>query len=207
MKICFSKQLDLERKILPEKMKYSLKMAVFWDVAPCNLVKIGRRFRDAFWIHHQGESPLNLWIPEMSVSFYEITRRNISEDSHLHIRRRENLKSHWSTAMKRFKRRLNYFQSYALLGAGEHCFGLCLHLVWISSNFSEFVQCNLRHFSIIYVVNVDGMNTERQGQMVSCSASYSGDPDFTSRSEDLSWLRFVVVFLSSPDIYRDSTSN
>jgi hypothetical protein len=31
---------------------------------------------------------------EMSVSFYQTTRRNIPEDSHVHTRRRENLKSH-----------------------------------------------------------------------------------------------------------------
>jgi hypothetical protein len=30
---------------------------------------------------------------ETSVHFYQTTRRNISEDSHLHTRRRENLKS------------------------------------------------------------------------------------------------------------------
>jgi hypothetical protein len=32
--------------------------------------------------------------PEMSVNFYQTTRRNIPEDSYLHARRRENLKSH-----------------------------------------------------------------------------------------------------------------
>jgi hypothetical protein len=31
---------------------------------------------------------------EMSVSFYKTTRRNVPEDSHLHTRRRENLKCH-----------------------------------------------------------------------------------------------------------------
>jgi hypothetical protein len=31
---------------------------------------------------------------EMSVNFYQITRRNIPENSHLHTRCRENLKSH-----------------------------------------------------------------------------------------------------------------
>jgi hypothetical protein len=31
---------------------------------------------------------------EASVNFYQTTRRNIPEDSHLHTRRRENLKSH-----------------------------------------------------------------------------------------------------------------
>jgi hypothetical protein len=33
-------------------------------------------------------------ISETSVNFYQTTRRNNPEDSHLHIRRRENLKSH-----------------------------------------------------------------------------------------------------------------
>jgi hypothetical protein len=31
--------------------------------------------------------------PETSVSIYQVTRRNIPKDSHLHTRRRENLKS------------------------------------------------------------------------------------------------------------------
>jgi hypothetical protein len=31
---------------------------------------------------------------ETSISFYQTTRRNIPEDSHLHTCRRENLKSH-----------------------------------------------------------------------------------------------------------------
>jgi hypothetical protein len=33
-------------------------------------------------------------ISETSVNFYLTTRRNIPEDSHLHTRRRENLKSY-----------------------------------------------------------------------------------------------------------------
>jgi hypothetical protein len=32
---------------------------------------------------------------ETSVNFYQITRRNIPEDSHLHTRCRDNLKSHF----------------------------------------------------------------------------------------------------------------
>jgi hypothetical protein len=32
--------------------------------------------------------------PEMSVNFYQTTRRNIPEDNHFHTRRHENLKSH-----------------------------------------------------------------------------------------------------------------
>jgi hypothetical protein len=32
---------------------------------------------------------------ETSVNFYQTKRRNIPADSHLHSRRRENLKYHW----------------------------------------------------------------------------------------------------------------
>jgi hypothetical protein len=31
-----------------------LKMAAFWDVAPCNLVDTNRRFRGAYCLHHHG---------------------------------------------------------------------------------------------------------------------------------------------------------
>jgi hypothetical protein len=30
-------------------------MKIFWDVAPCNLVEIDRRFRSAYCLHHQGD--------------------------------------------------------------------------------------------------------------------------------------------------------
>jgi hypothetical protein len=33
----------------------SMKMTVFWDVAPCTLIEIDRHFGDAYWFHHQGE--------------------------------------------------------------------------------------------------------------------------------------------------------
>jgi hypothetical protein len=39
-------------------------------------------------------------VSEMSVSFYQTTRRNISLDSHLHTRRRENLTSHLPIVLK-----------------------------------------------------------------------------------------------------------
>jgi hypothetical protein len=32
----------------------SMKMAVFWVVARCNLVEVCRRFRGAYCLHHQG---------------------------------------------------------------------------------------------------------------------------------------------------------
>jgi hypothetical protein len=55
-----------------------LKMDVFWDVAPYSLVEVNRHFGGTSCLHHQGET----------------TWRNIPEDSQLHTRRRENLKSH-----------------------------------------------------------------------------------------------------------------
>jgi hypothetical protein len=45
--------------------------------------------------HHQGTLMMQaLSASETSVNFYETTRRNIPEDSHLRTRCRENLKSH-----------------------------------------------------------------------------------------------------------------
>jgi hypothetical protein len=60
-------------------------MTVFWDVMPCSLVDTDRRFRGAVSIIRASAT---------SVNIYQSTRLNIAEDSHLHIRRRENLKSH-----------------------------------------------------------------------------------------------------------------
>jgi hypothetical protein len=31
----------------------SMKMSVFWDVSPCSLIKIDRRFRDDYSLRHQ----------------------------------------------------------------------------------------------------------------------------------------------------------
>lgn len=46
-----------------------MKMIFFWNVVPCNLVDIGRRFTG------DGDS-----ISETSISFYRSTRRNIPGD-------------------------------------------------------------------------------------------------------------------------------
>jgi hypothetical protein len=35
----------------------SMKMAVFWFVAPCSLVEVYRRFRGACCLHNQGDRP------------------------------------------------------------------------------------------------------------------------------------------------------
>jgi hypothetical protein len=50
----------------------SMKMVVFWAVAPCSLVEVYRRFRGACWS-----------TSETSENFYQTTRRSNSEDSYL----------------------------------------------------------------------------------------------------------------------------
>jgi hypothetical protein len=78
-------------------------MAVFWVVAPCSLVEVYRHFRGACCLHHQGDDRpddggIALIIEtartsETSVSFYQTSRRNNLEDSHLHTPRRKDLRS------------------------------------------------------------------------------------------------------------------
>jgi hypothetical protein len=64
-------------------------MAVFSVVAPCSLVEIYRRCRVLIALMMEVTST-----SETSVNFYQTTRRNKAEDSHLHTRRCENLKSY-----------------------------------------------------------------------------------------------------------------
>jgi hypothetical protein len=56
-----------------------VQMAVLWVIAPCNLVEVYRRFR--------------VLVPSI-ISVTRLRDTNNPEDSHLHTRRRENLKSH-----------------------------------------------------------------------------------------------------------------
>jgi hypothetical protein len=60
---------------------------VFWVVASCTLVEVYRHFGGACCFNHQG-------VALMSANFYQTTRRNNPEVSHLHTRRLKNLKSH-----------------------------------------------------------------------------------------------------------------
>jgi hypothetical protein len=64
-----------------------LKMVVVWDVSPCSLVDTDRR------IILMTEAVRS---SETSVNMYQNTGCNIPEDSHLHTRRGENLKSPYS---------------------------------------------------------------------------------------------------------------
>jgi hypothetical protein len=54
----------------------TLKMAIFWVVAPCSLVEFDLHFRDAYCLHHQGNDCNNL------------------KDIHFHACHHKNLKSH-----------------------------------------------------------------------------------------------------------------
>jgi hypothetical protein len=73
----------------------SMKMAVFWVVAPCSLVDVNHRFRGTYCLYHHGDELQAASTSDTLVNFYQTTRRNNPEDSHLHTRRRENLKSHF----------------------------------------------------------------------------------------------------------------
>jgi hypothetical protein len=69
----------------------SMKMAVFWVVAQCSLVEVYRLFTGACCLHHQ-YSFIALMMEaantsETSANFYQTTRRNNPEDSHLLIKK------------------------------------------------------------------------------------------------------------------------
>jgi hypothetical protein len=62
----------------------SMKMRVFWDIAPCSLAGVDRRFVLAYYILHQGIIALimdAIRTSETSVYSSETTRRYIPEDS------------------------------------------------------------------------------------------------------------------------------
>jgi hypothetical protein len=68
--------------VIANKSSVVMKMTVFWDVAPCSLVEIYRRFRDACCLHHQVAMMMEaVSISVTSVNFYQAARPNISEES------------------------------------------------------------------------------------------------------------------------------
>jgi hypothetical protein len=71
-------------------------MTAFWDIAPCSIVEVDRRFRASYFLHHRFIDLMMeaVCTSETSVNLYEATRHSIPEGCHIHIRRRENLKSH-----------------------------------------------------------------------------------------------------------------
>jgi hypothetical protein len=60
-------------------------MTAFWDVAPCSLMEVNRRFRYAHCLQLQIALMMEaLRTYETSDNFYEPARRNISESFNLH---------------------------------------------------------------------------------------------------------------------------
>jgi len=74
-----------------------IRVTAFWDRAPCSLVEVDRRFikierrSTPNRLHGAISRGMHLWNVGL---VNETTRRYMPERSHLHTRRRENLKSH-----------------------------------------------------------------------------------------------------------------
>jgi hypothetical protein len=67
-------------------MVMSMKIAVFWVVAPYSLVEVYQRFRGTCCLHHQALIALMMEAAstsETSVNFYKTTWHYNPEDSHL----------------------------------------------------------------------------------------------------------------------------
>jgi hypothetical protein len=75
-----------------------MKIIAFWDIAPCSLVGVDRRFREVRSASIIREMLALMMVAvrtsETSVYCNETTRRYIPEGYFLHTCRRENLKSH-----------------------------------------------------------------------------------------------------------------
>jgi hypothetical protein len=65
----------------------------FWVVSPCSLVEVYQRFRGPCCLHYQGALEAAR-TSETLANFYQTPRRYNPEDSHLHTRCCENLKSY-----------------------------------------------------------------------------------------------------------------
>jgi hypothetical protein len=57
-------------------MATDLKMTLFWDVAPCSLVDIRRRFTGFYCLHHQGKAYLKL--RALSVRLHDTTSQKMA---------------------------------------------------------------------------------------------------------------------------------
>lgn len=55
-----------------------MKRIVFWDVAPCELLKIDRRLRSVYCLHHQGDDGNRKYVSD------ETTWSSIPEYTHSH---------------------------------------------------------------------------------------------------------------------------
>jgi hypothetical protein len=74
-----------------------LKMTVFWDVVPCCLVEVYRRFRRACCLHQQGDDSSPWWWRQqtpLKLRQTSTTPHGATSRRHLHTRCSENLKPH-----------------------------------------------------------------------------------------------------------------
>jgi hypothetical protein len=53
--ICQDRRLQAQESNLDLPNTASIKMIALWDIAPCSLVEVYRRFRDAYCLHNQGD--------------------------------------------------------------------------------------------------------------------------------------------------------
>jgi hypothetical protein len=102
------------------------------NVAPCSLVEVYRRFRGACCLHHQGDESLVALMmeaastSETSVNFYQTTRCNTPEDSHLHTRSHEKLKSHQLQEMFEVQHARNVRKGH---GKEDHKIHIPIHIL------------------------------------------------------------------------------
>jgi hypothetical protein len=73
----------------------TLNLAVFWFVAPRSPVEVCRPFRGAFSLLAMAVMMEAATSSETAVNFYQTTRCQNPEDSHLPTRHNENLGSHY----------------------------------------------------------------------------------------------------------------
>jgi hypothetical protein len=119
-----------------------MKMAVFWFVAPRNLVEVYERFRDT-WCFHHGSLMMEAAISsETSVNFNQSTRRNNPENSGLQARHRENLKSYFEIISDKFNQSLVYFKKLLSAAAQPKSSQLLLLLLLLQQ---IIIICNTRH--------------------------------------------------------------
>jgi hypothetical protein len=111
-----------------------MKMAVFCVVTPSSLVEVFRHFRGACCFHHQGDES------ETLVNFYQTTRRNNPEGSHLHTCRRENLKSHKFSMC-------SFFLTLTDPEVQRHLFLILVFPVFI---IMYFIICNLHQILLMW---------------------------------------------------------
>jgi hypothetical protein len=81
-----SKQAYANLKYIRNLLNVDGVMTAFCDVAPCSPMKVERRFRGAYCLHHQGDGS--------AFYFHRTKRRYISESCHFHTGCREGLKHH-----------------------------------------------------------------------------------------------------------------